>query len=291
MLSGQFRTTDFRLLGKVESVSSITTHFSNPNQTGVSGFLDSEQFDSIYLKFDSRRNLVLRENYLDYRGKLGLFDRTIFQINPSNQLEKLETTLIQNGEEPRKISQRKIYYYIQNQLVRTDEFNSGKTSDQFWVMNASYENGEIIKKVFWMEDKIFSVDQMEYEKGLIRNETNFYNNGNKGKSVKYEYKNGDLLKKVAALGNEKTIQTFTYDNGQLNQIEFSDQVGKIQRTEIYDEDGLLSELKAFNHTTQQFDLYRFEFEMDSENNWTKCKILRNQTPIYNIQREIIYFNN
>lgn len=291
-LSAQFRTTDFRLLGKVESVQSVTKSFSNPDQTKVSGFLDSEQFDSVYLKFDRRRNLILRENYLDYRGILGLFDRTVLQINPSNQLEKLETTLVQNGEEPRKISQRKKFYYIKNQLVRTDEFNSGRTSDQFWVMNASYKNGEISKKVFWMEDEIFSVDQLEYdEKNLLRSETNFHNNGSKGKTVKYEYANGDLLKKISESGNETTIETFRYDNGRLNQIELAENSGKLLRIEKYDENGLLSELKRFNHKTQEFDTYRFEFEMDSENNWTKCLISQNQNPIYNIHRKITYFNN
>lgn len=291
-LSAQFRTTNFRLLGKVESVQSVTKSFSNPDQTKVSGFLDSEQFDSIYLKFDRRRNLILRENYLDYRGKLGLFDRTVLQINPSNQLEKLETTLIQNGEEPRKISQQKKFYYIQNQLIRTDEFNSGRTSDQFWVMNASYKNGEVSKKVFWMEDEIFSVDKLEYdEKNLLRSETNFHNNGSKGKTVKYEYANGDLLKKISELGNETTIETFRYDKDRLSQIESATHAGKTLRIESYDENGLLSELKRFNHKTQEFDLYRFEFEMDSENNWTKCLISRNQSPIYSIQRKITYFNN
>lgn len=291
-LSAQFRTTDFRLLGKVESVQSVTKSFSNPDQTKVSGFLDSEQFDSVYLKFDRRRNLILRENYLDYRAKLGLFDRTVLQINPSNQLEKLETTLVQNGEEPRKISQRKKFYYIKNQLVRTDEFNSGRTSDQFWVMNASYKNGEISKKVFWMEDEIFSVDQLEYdEKNLLRTETNFHNNGSKGKTVKYEYANGDLLKKISESGNETTIETFRYDNGRLSQIELAENSGKLLRIEKYDENGLLSELKRFNHKTQEFDTYRFEFEMDSENNWTKCLISQNQNPIYNIHRKITYFNN
>src|SRR5690606_18054627 len=291
-LSAQFRTTDFRLLGKVESVQSVTKSFSNPDQTKVSGFLDSEQFDSVYLKFDRRRNLILRENYLDYRGKLGLFDRTVLQINPSNQLEKLETTLIQNGEEPRKISQQKKFYYIKNQLVRTDEFNSGRTSDQFWVMNASYKNGEISKKVFWMEDEIFSMDKLEYdEKNLLRSETNFHNNGSKGKTVKYEYANGDLLKKISELGNETTIETFRYDKDRLSQIESAAQTGKILRIESYDENGLLSALKRFNHKTQEFDLYRFEFEMESENNWTKCVISRHQSTIYSIQRKITYFNN
>lgn len=293
ILSAQFRTTDFRLLGKVESVASITTHYSNPNQTGVSGFLDSEQFDSIYLKFDKRRNLVLNENYLDYRGKLGLFDRTVLQINPSNQLEKLETTLIQNGEESRKISQRKIYYYLRNQLVRTDEFNSGRTTDQFWVMNASYDpRGEISEKKYWMEDEVFSIDKFMYdEKGLLRSEKNFYNNGSQGKIVEYEYREGNLLKKMTRSGNETTIETFVYDTDKLSGYQHAENSGKILRTESYDKNGLLSELKKFNHKTQQFDVYRFDFEMDGENNWTKCVITRNQTPIYLVQRKITYYNN
>ena len=58
-----------------------------------------------------------------------------------------ETTLIQNGEEPRKISQRKIYYYLKNQLQRVDEFNSGRTSDQFWVTNWVYDRGKLKEKV------------------------------------------------------------------------------------------------------------------------------------------------
>lgn len=293
ILSAQFRTTDFRLLGKVESVASITTHYSNPNQTGVSGFLDSEQFDSIYLKFDKRRNLVLNENYLDYRGKLGLFDRTVLQINPSNQLEKLETTLIQNGEESRKISQRKIYYYLRNQLVRTDEFNSGRTTDQFWVMNASYDpRGEISEKKYWMEDEVFSIDKLIYdEKGLLRSEKNFYNNGSQGKIVEYEYREGNLLKKMTRSGNETTIETFVYDTDKLSGYQHAENSGKILRTESYDKNGLLSELKKFNHKTQQFDVYRFDFEMDGENNWTKCVITRNHTPIYLVQRKITYYNN
>lgn len=292
ILEAQFRTTDFRLLGKVESVQSVTYTYENPSKTEVSGFLDSEQFDSIYLKFDRRRNLVLRENYLDYRGKLGLFDRTVLQINPSNQLEKLETVLIQNGEEPRKVSQRKKFYYIKNQLVRTDEHNYGRTTDQFWVMNASYKNGEISKKVFWMEDEIFSVDKLEYnEKNLLRSETNFHNNGTKGKTINYEYANGNLLKKISALGNEITIETFSYDNGRLSQIEWAENSGKLLKIEKYDENGLLSELKRFNHKTQEFDTYQFQFEMDSENNWTQCLISHDQNPIYNIHRKITYFNN
>ena len=290
-LFGQQRTVDFRLIGNIETVQSVTYLYGIQSQTAVSGFLDHEEFDSIFLKFDRRRNLVLRENYLDYRGKLGLFNRSIYQINPSNQLEKSEITLIQNGEEPRKISQRKFHYYLKNQLIRTDEFNSGRTSDQFWVMNSIYKNGEIAQKTFWMEDEIFSVDKFSYNsKGLIESEQNYSNNGTKGKSVSYEYKNDQLLKKTTRSGNETTIETFSYDKALLAQHSFSEN-GKTIWTKTYDDNGLLSELKKFNHSTQQTDTYSFKFELDSRNNWTKCDVFKNQTPIYVTQRKLKYFNN
>lgn len=290
-LSAQQRMTDFRLIGSLESVQSVTYLYGNPSQTAVSGFLDHEEFDSVFLKFDRKGNLILRENYLDYRGKLGLFNRTIYQINPSNQLEKSETTLVQNGEEPRKISQRKIHYYLKNQLIRTDEFNSGRTSNQFWVMNATYKNGEIAEKTFWMEDEIFSIDKFSYNwQGLLETEQNYHNNGTKGKSISYEYSNRQLLKKTIRSGNEITIETFNYDKAQLAQHSFSEN-GKIIWTKTYDENGLLSELKKFNHITQQTDTYSFEFELDSSNNWTKCEVLKNQNPIYVTKRNLNYFNN
>lgn len=290
ILQAQFRTTDFQLLGKVESVQSVTYAYENPSKTEVSGFLDSEQFDSVYLKFDRRRNLIVRENFLDYRGKLGLFDRTILQINPSNQLEKLETTLIQNGEEPRKISQRKKFYYLRNQLVRQDEFNSGRTSDQYWVTNYLYEKGEIAEKVFWMEDEIFSRDQFNYNfKGELTEEKNFHNNGSVGKTIDYKHVNGFLSKKTTSSGNEKTTETFIYDSEFLSKYELMDNSGRILRTETYDKNGLLSELQKFNHKTKQIDNYSFKFELDKENNWIKCEISQNKTPIYVIKRTINYF--
>src|SRR5690606_32535518 len=106
ILFAQNKATDFGLWGNVESMQTVTKSYHHPSRTEVSGFLDSEMYDSISMKFDRRRNVIFRENYLDYRGKLGLFDRSILQVNANRMPEKLETTLIQNGEEPRKISQR-----------------------------------------------------------------------------------------------------------------------------------------------------------------------------------------
>lgn len=291
LVLSQNRTSDFGLLGKVESLQSITTSYNNPNQNVVSGFLDSEQFDSIYLKFDRRRNLILKENFLDYRGRLGIFDRTTYAYNPQNQIEKLETTLIQNGEEPRKISQRKIYYYLKNQQIRMDEFNFGRTTDQFWVMNSIYEEGNLKEKVFWMEDKIFSRTKYEFDwNNNPVSEKTFHNNGKGGKAIHYENnKSGLPVKLTTSSGRLKIIDTYSYGPHYVSQHLKMDETGKVIFSETFSENGMISVIKKVNHVSGLQDIYGFKFEFDNSNNWISCEISKNSSPVYLINRKIKYY--
>lgn len=285
----QQRTSDFGLTGRVKNIQSATYAYSTPAQTEVSGFLGNEKFDSISLKFDQKENLVFQENFLDYQGELGLFDRTVFQFNFNNQVEKLETTLIQNGEEPKKISQRKKFYYIQNQLVRIDEFNSGRTTDQFWVTNFIYEGGRLKKKEFWMEDEIFSVSEFENRLMKITSEKTFHNDGKPGRSIDYKYdENAKLILKSTKSGNEKTDETFEYENGKLVS-HITKNNDRIILKEMFNSDELPKEIQKLNYRTQKFDLYEFKFEYDSQNNWINCLILENQTPKFTVKRKIDYY--
>lgn len=289
ILLGQNTLSDYSLHGNVRALQSVTSISKNEMQTAVSGFLDSEKFDSVYLKFDQKGNLVLKENYLDYRGKLGLFDRTIFQFNLNNQIEKLETTLIQNGEEPRKISQQKLFYYIQNQLVRIDVFNSGRISDQFWVMNYIYDGGRLTRKDFWMEDAIFSNSKFEYRLMKVISEKTFHNDGRLGKTTTFKYdNNAKLILKSTESGNEKTEETFDYEkqNTILHKVKNND---KVLLAEYRSQNNLPREIQKFNYITQKFDVYEFKFEYDSQNNWINCLILKNQLPEFTIKRKIYYY--
>lgn len=281
---------EFDLRGSVKEIRSTTYPSVNLNSTEVSGFLDSELYNSIYLKFDPVGKILLRENYLDYRGKLGLYDRSEFFYNSIGKLEKLETQLIQNGEEPKKISQRKIYYYIANQMVRWDEFNFGKTNSQQWVVNSEYNRHLLSKRIYWMEDEIFSYTQYQYDsQENLQLETTFHNDGRKGLVVEYSYKNNLIRKKMKLLGNEKEIQTFIYDKDQLIRTELSNQSGIISEIKFYDQQGFLYKLHKFNHTTQQEDIFQFQYEIDPYNNWIACKILKNNHHEFTIQRTITYF--
>ena len=290
-LVAQKKTIDFGLMGNVKSLSSVTTYYSNSNQTTHSGFLDSENFDSIYLEFDRKRNLVLRENYLDYRGNLGIFDRTLFHYNPTNQIEKKENFLIQNGEEPKKLAQEIKFYYLHNQLIRVDEFNSGRTSDQYWVVNWVYENGWLKEKIYWMEDQIFSKDEFEFNSFYQTiSEKNYSNNGNINRYKFFENQRSGLPTRIVTqTGNEQTIEKFEYSNNYLKRREIIDHKGNTTLIEIFDTNGKLHEVKKYNYTNLSFDTYTFDYELDEKNNWVKCNISHNEQLKYQINRIINYY--
>lgn len=290
-VSAQQSIAEYGLRGNVESLASVTRAYSSERGTEVSGFLDSELFDSIYVKFDRKRNQVLRENYLEYRGQLGIYDRTVYQFNPQNQIEKQETTLIQNGEEPRKISQRKIYYYLKNQLQRVDEFNSGRTSDQFWVTNWVYDRGKLKEKVTWMEDEIFSRNVYSWtDFHEILQEKSFSNNGSVLKTRDFFYSADRFLEKIKNYtGNETIIETFEYHNHVKTFSKIENQKGEILKKEKYNERGWVKEIQSFNHLVKQTDVYQFEYTLDQQKNWIECVIRKNNIPLYSIKRKIKYY--
>lgn len=287
----QNRLADFDLVGPVESLQSVSKKEGFPQTTVVTGFLDSELYDSIYLKFDRRRNLILRENFLDYRGKLGLFDRTVYQFNRNNQIEKQQTTLIQNGEESRRISQVKKFYYLKNQLVRIDELNYGRTSNQYWVINSSQKSAEMTEKDFWMDDEVFTRNIYEFDahSNPIR-EKSIHNNGQIGKQVIYENNSAGLpLKITNKSGRTETYETFEYGKNYVSKRQVFDEKGGLIRTDSYTPNGRLSAVQMWNYSTKQLDEYRFEYTFDHHNNWVKCVIYLNHNLLQTINRKINYF--
>lgn len=288
---GQYRASDYELIGNVKSMSSVTRIYNQPNSTAVSGFLDSEQFDSICLKFDQRKYLTLRENFLDYRGRLGIFDRTVYQYNPSQQIEKLENILIQNGEEPRKVAQRKIFYYLKNQLVRTDEFNSGRTSNQHWVVNSVYSGNRLSEKVFWMDDAIFSTTAYEFDSNHNPvSEKTVHNNGQQGLVKIYQNNSAGMpLKIISRSGNKETVESIEYGSVYPSKISETDDTENLVKLTLYDPNGRIFEIRKLNYLSNDTDIYNFEYQYDSNNNWTNCIIKKNQIPAFIISREIRYY--
>lgn len=286
----QFRAADFELIGNVESLSSVTRPYGNPTKTVASGFLDSKEFDSVYLKFDQAKYLKSNENFLDYRGKIGIFDRTTYQYNAARQIEKQETVLIQNGEEPRKISHKKTFYYLKNQLIRTDEFNSGRTTDQYWIANFVYENDRLKKKIFWMEDAIFSRAEYEFDENYNPvSEKAFSNNGSVGLFTSYKNdKTGMPVRINRETHNSTTEEIIEYKGFYPLKKTFKEN-GKIIEIEHYNSSGRIFEVEKINYQSNKFDLYHFDYQLDSNNNWIQCIISKNGQAIYQIDRKINYY--
>lgn len=291
VLAAQNHVADFHLKGKVRSLESTTYQVSADSRTGVSGFLDSEFYDAVSLNFAPDGNLVLRKNFLDYRGKLGLYDQTVYQYNPGNQLEKQQTTLVQNGEEPTRVSQLKNYYYLGNRPVRMDEFNYGRTTDQSWTINYKYSLENLTEKEFWMEDQIFSKEIHAYD---LTNRLDFvqtvHNNGKPGQRIFFQYdEQRNLKNKTTETGNEKEQESFEYERGVLKFRTLSDGNGKIQLRETYFPNGLPKVVEKINYARNSFSKYEFKYEFDSQYNWINCLILEDENPKFRIVRRIIYY--
>lgn len=290
-LTAQNRLGDFHLNGKIKSLESTTYLMNGNSQTTVSGFLDSEFYDAIKLKFNHNGNLISHENYLDYRGKLGLFDKTSYQYNPENQLEKQQTTLVQNGEEPTKISQLKKYYYLGEKLVRMDEFNFGRTTNQVWVVNYKYSNQNLIEKEFWMEDEIFSKEIHTYD---LTNKLDFvqtvHNDGKRGQKILYQYdERRNLKNKITETGNEKESESFEYDKDVLKSRTLKDIRGEVLLREILFPSGLPAVVEKIHYAKNSFSKYEFKYEFDAQNNWINCLILEDEMPKFRIVRTITYY--
>lgn len=289
-LSAQNHLDDFKLQGNVKDMESTTYLISGDSKTNPSGFLDSEMYDAMILNFDNKGNIISRENYLDYQGKLGLFDKTVYQYNFNNKIEKQETTLIQNGEEPRKTSQKKIFYYLGDKLIRTDEYNFGRTTDQFWVINHIYLGGRLKKKEFWMEDEIFSVSEFEHRLYNIISEKTIHNDGKHGQKVSYEFnENQKIANKTTESGNESVIETFLYDSDVLKEHIVKNQKQGIQLRETFNPEGLPLLIEKINYTKNSLTPYKFQYEFDFQNNWINCVILENEIPKFKIIRKINYY--
>lgn len=287
----QTQLQEFKLKGKVKSLSSKTYAYGSSTQFEVSGFLDSEMYNAIDLEFSPFGKLICKTQYLDYRGKLGVFDVTNYFYNPQQQLEKLETTLIQNGEEPKRISQIRKYYYLNNQLIREDEFNYGRTTQQYWVFNHAYYGNKLLKKTTWMEDEVFTQTLYTYNfNGEIQSQIDRFNNGKVGKSIAQRFDVKTQTKTIeTTYGNQKSKEEFKFlTPNSFTYLQWDDQNKLIKQVE---NDSYANPKSAQIYKPNQNQLVKFEFkyEFDSENNWIQCTIFEQNIPKYTILRYITYY--
>lgn len=286
----QISLKDYNLNGNVKSLKS-TTYAIDKGYWEVSGFLDSEYFNQIELNFNYLGNIISKVQYLDYRGKLGIYDQTFYQYNSQNQLEKQKTILIQNQEEPERISQQKKYYYLGGQLIRMDELNLGLNNNQKWIFNYLYKNQKLTEKHTWMEDQIFSKTLFKYDFTNQLAETKDYtNNGKEIKRIVVTLDRGQQTKTVeTSYGNETIIETYYYKNQNLLAYQKTNEAETLFEKIEFNEYQLINSVKKRKNNQNQLINFEFEYIYDKHNNWIECVITINHIPEYKIKRLITYF--
>ena len=96
---------DFNLKGKVEKIISTATE-ANGNSTTLP-FYENEYYDQVSLEFNPKGLLTKRTNYLDYRGKLAVYNYVNYDYNNANLIDKQTNVVINNGEDPKRTASDK----------------------------------------------------------------------------------------------------------------------------------------------------------------------------------------
>ena len=106
---------DFNLKGKVEKIISTATE-AKGNSTTLP-FYENEYYDQVSLEFNPKGLLTKRTNYLDYRGKLAVYNYVNYDYNNANLIDKQTNVVINNGEDPKRTaSDKKFVMYLRNDV-------------------------------------------------------------------------------------------------------------------------------------------------------------------------------
>ena len=77
---------DFNLKGKVEKIISTATEVNGDSTTLP--FYENEYYDQVSLEFNPKGLLTKRTNYLDYRGKLAVYNYVNYDYNNYNVISR-----------------------------------------------------------------------------------------------------------------------------------------------------------------------------------------------------------
>lgn len=286
----EIKTTlnDFNLKGKVEKV--ISTATDAKGNTATLPFLENEFYNQISLEFNQKGLLTKRTNYLDYQGKLAVYNYVNYDYKNSNSIDKQTNTVINNGEDPKRIASDKTFVYDnKNRLINLTEKIAGKLSKSSYetVFNYSNRLDKIITKV---EGSTISENNLTYNKNglLVLDEMTSFD-GKKGRKSYYIYDKETLIFQEQIAGNSSKIMFF--ENGSISKLKSFD----ANKTLIYQAD-FDSKNEIINFKKQSFrngqtilTSYQVLYEYDSKNNWIKASISSNGDLKYVVKRAINYY--
>ena len=177
---------DFNLKGKVEKIISTATE-ANGNSTTLP-FYENEYYDQVSLEYKTKGLLTKRTNYLDYRGKLAVYNYVNYDYNNANLIDKQTNVVINNGEDPKRTaSDKKFVYDNNNRLINLTEKIEGKSSKSSYETVFSYSN-KLDKITTKVEGSTISENNLTYNKNslLVLDEMTSFD-GKKGRKSYYIY--------------------------------------------------------------------------------------------------------
>ncbi len=279
---------DFNLKGKVEKVTSNATNAKG--NTTTLPFLENEFYNQISLEFNSKGLLTKRTNYLDYQGKLAVYNYVNYDYNNSNLIDKQTNTVINNGEDPKRVASDKNFVYDnKNQLINLTEKIEGKSSKSNYetIFNYSNKLNKITTKV---EGSTISENNLTYNKNglLVLDEMTSFD-GKKGRKSYYIYDKETPIFQEEIAGNSSKIMFF--ENGNISKLQSFDANKTLAYQADFDSKNEIVNFKKQSFRNGQIVLtsYQVSYEYDSKNNWIKASISTNGELKYVVKRTINYY--
>ena len=279
---------DFNLKGKVEKIISTATEV-NGNSTTLP-FYENEYYDQVSLEFNPKGLLTKRTNYLDYRGKLAVYNYVNYDYNNSNFIDKQTNTVINNGEDPKRIASDKTFVYDnKNRLINLTENIEGKSSKSSYETIFNYSN-KLDKITTKVEGSTISGNNLTYNKNglLVLDEMTSFD-GKKGRKSYFIYDNETPVFLEEIAGNSSKIMFL--ENGNISKLQSFDANKKLDYQADFDSRKQIIHFKkqSFKNGETILTSYQVTYEYDAKNNWTKASISSNNTPKFVVKRVIHYY--
>lgn len=279
---------DFNLQGNVKEVIVKTTDAKGNWSTLPFG--DSEYFNQYTLNFNPKGNLIKQTNYLEYQGKLGVYNFVENTYNTHQNLINQVLTIVNNGEDPIRIASQKTFQYnSKNQVIRIDELLKGKNSSSTYQTEFIYHDR--------LDEVITKVDQ-------VKSSSNHYTYNKKGNVVKVETVSFDGksgLKKFFIYDgklpvyqeeniNNRKVMAY-YHQGKMNTYKVYNAKQELDMQFNYNAKNEIVGFKksAFVQGKPELEDYQVNYTYDSKENWTKAEIFSNNTLKYIVIRDIQYY--
>lgn len=279
---------DYNLKGTIKEVIIKTTDAKGNWATLPFG--DSEYYNQYILNFNREGNLIKQTNYLDYQGKLGVYNYVENVYNPNQQLTNQVLTIVNNGEDPLRIASQKSYYYnSKNQVVKIEEILKGKNSSSTYQTEFLYSNrlDEVVTKVDQVKSN--SIHYSYNKNGnLVKVETVSFD-GKSGLKKFYIYDGSLPIYQEESFNNRK-IMTF-FHQGKISSYKAYNAKQELDIQIDYNTKNEIVRIKksAFANGKPVIEDYQVNYTYDLKENWKKAEIYSNNTIKFIVTRDINYY--